>query len=151
MNDEALLQRALDLAAGALNLSNPNPRVGCVLVRDGQVIGEGHTQRAGEAHAEVMALRDAQARGVVGVTDLEFGRPWEQWQAREDAGMPLLRARVGVYPDGLAKVVLFNPRVPLVGRKVKFDQIKTFCFFYNEFFGNLGFYRVNASSQHPDE
>ena len=64
MNDEALLQRALGLAAGALTLSNPNPRVGCVLVSEGAVIGEGHTQRAGEAHAEVMALRDARGRGL---------------------------------------------------------------------------------------
>ncbi|MGC4396199.1 bifunctional diaminohydroxyphosphoribosylaminopyrimidine deaminase/5-amino-6-(5-phosphoribosylamino)uracil reductase RibD [Hydrogenophaga sp. T2] len=64
MNDEALLQRALDLAHGALALSNPNPRVGCVLARaDGTVIGEGHTQRAGEAHAEVMALRQARDNG----------------------------------------------------------------------------------------
>lgn len=64
MSDEALLQRALELAHGALTLSNPNPRVGCVVARaDGTVIGEGHTQRAGEAHAEVMALRQARERG----------------------------------------------------------------------------------------
>jgi diaminohydroxyphosphoribosylaminopyrimidine deaminase/5-amino-6-(5-phosphoribosylamino)uracil reductase len=63
--------RALELAAQALRLSNPNPRVGCVIWNaDGQVIGEGHTQRAGGPHAEVMALRDAQARGesTIGAT-----------------------------------------------------------------------------------
>ncbi|HJV70795.1 bifunctional diaminohydroxyphosphoribosylaminopyrimidine deaminase/5-amino-6-(5-phosphoribosylamino)uracil reductase RibD [Ideonella sp.] len=55
---------ALALAEGAIGLSEPNPRVGCVLVAaDGRWIGEGHTQAAGSAHAEVMALRDAQARG----------------------------------------------------------------------------------------
>jgi diaminohydroxyphosphoribosylaminopyrimidine deaminase / 5-amino-6-(5-phosphoribosylamino)uracil reductase len=55
---------ALSLAAQSLTLSNPNPRVGCVLV-DAQdhVIGQGHTQAAGHAHAEVMALRDAAAQG----------------------------------------------------------------------------------------
>lgn len=64
MDDRALLQRALALAEQALTLSNPNPRVGCVLVRaDGQVIGQGHTQPVGGPHAEVMALRDAQAAG----------------------------------------------------------------------------------------
>ena len=48
----------------ALTISNPNPRVGCVLVgADGQVIGRGSTQQAGGPHAEVVALRDAQARG----------------------------------------------------------------------------------------
>ena len=58
------MQQALDLARQALCLSNPNPRVGCVLVAaDGQVIGQGFTQQAGGPHAEVMALRDAAARG----------------------------------------------------------------------------------------
>ena len=58
------MQRALALAENAIGLSEPNPRVGCVLVAaDGKPIGEGHTQAAGSAHAEVMALRDAAARG----------------------------------------------------------------------------------------
>ena len=58
------MQRALDLAGQALWLTSPNPRVGCVITAaDGAVLGEGHTQRAGQAHAEIMALRDAQARG----------------------------------------------------------------------------------------
>lgn len=65
------MQRALALAEQAVGLTEPNPRVGCVLVAaDGRWIGEGHTQAAGSAHAEVMALRDAQARGesVAGAT-----------------------------------------------------------------------------------
>jgi len=58
------LAQALALARLATGLSEPNPRVGCVLVgTDGQVLGEGHTQRAGGPHAEIVALRDAQARG----------------------------------------------------------------------------------------
>jgi len=58
------MQHALALAERAIGLSEPNPRVGCVLVApDGRWIGEGHTQAAGSAHAEVMALRDATARG----------------------------------------------------------------------------------------
>jgi diaminohydroxyphosphoribosylaminopyrimidine deaminase/5-amino-6-(5-phosphoribosylamino)uracil reductase len=58
------LQRALDLAQQALWLTSPNPRVGCVITSaQGQVLGEGHTQRAGGPHAEIMALRDAAARG----------------------------------------------------------------------------------------
>ena len=55
---------ALRLAESALYLTSPNPRVGCVLVSaQGQVIGQGHTQMAGGPHAEIMALRDAQAKG----------------------------------------------------------------------------------------
>lgn len=55
---------ALALAQQAIALSEPNPRVGCVILSpDGQVIGRGHTQQAGGPHAEVMALRDAAAQG----------------------------------------------------------------------------------------
>lgn len=62
--DHRHMQAALALAARAIGLSDPNPRVGCVLVSPtGQVIGQGHTQAAGGPHAEVMALRDAQAQG----------------------------------------------------------------------------------------
>ena len=58
------MRHALALAELAVGLSEPNPRVGCVILSaDGAVLGAGHTQAAGQAHAEVMALRDAQARG----------------------------------------------------------------------------------------
>jgi len=59
------MRSSLALAAQGLRLTSPNPRVGCVLTTaDGRVIGEGHTQQAGGPHAEIMALRDAQARGA---------------------------------------------------------------------------------------
>jgi diaminohydroxyphosphoribosylaminopyrimidine deaminase / 5-amino-6-(5-phosphoribosylamino)uracil reductase len=57
---------ALALAEQAVGLSDPNPRVGCVLLdAAGKLLGQGHTQQAGGPHAEVMALRDAAARGHV--------------------------------------------------------------------------------------
>ena len=68
---EAPMREALALAEHAIGLSEPNPRVGCVIVAaDGRVIGRGHTQHAGGAHAEVMALRDAASQGtsVAGAT-----------------------------------------------------------------------------------
>ncbi|MEY4140118.1 MAG: bifunctional diaminohydroxyphosphoribosylaminopyrimidine [Pseudomonadota bacterium] len=68
---ELFMQQAQALAAQSLLLTSPNPRVGCVITSpDGQVLGQGATQRAGEAHAEVMALRDAAALGhdVTGAT-----------------------------------------------------------------------------------
>ena len=59
------ITQALGLAARALFLSSPNPRVGCVIATpDGRVIGQGFTQQAGGPHAEVMALRDALAAGA---------------------------------------------------------------------------------------
>ncbi|MBK1713714.1 bifunctional diaminohydroxyphosphoribosylaminopyrimidine deaminase/5-amino-6-(5-phosphoribosylamino)uracil reductase RibD [Rubrivivax gelatinosus] len=62
--DRTRLLEALALAEGSIGLTDPNPRVGCILGHeDGRVLGRGATQRAGEAHAEVMALRDAAAAG----------------------------------------------------------------------------------------
>ena len=58
------MARALDLARKSLFLSSPNPHVGCVITApDGRILGEGFTQAAGQAHAEVMALRDAASKG----------------------------------------------------------------------------------------
>ena len=62
--DDTPMHEALALAALAVGLCDPNPRVGCVIVSpDGRLIGRGHTQAAGAAHAEVVALRDAAAAG----------------------------------------------------------------------------------------
>jgi len=63
-HDRAFMTRALELAELGLYTTTPNPRVGCVLVRDGHIIGEGWHQRAGGPHAEVHALADAAARGA---------------------------------------------------------------------------------------
>jgi diaminohydroxyphosphoribosylaminopyrimidine deaminase/5-amino-6-(5-phosphoribosylamino)uracil reductase len=61
VQDQIHMSRALQLAARGLYTTDPNPRVGCVLVRDGSVVGEGWHARAGEAHAEALALRSAGA------------------------------------------------------------------------------------------
>lgn len=62
--DEERLTQALLAAQAAVGVSDPNPRVGCVLGREsGQVLGVGSTQQAGGPHAEVMALRQARAAG----------------------------------------------------------------------------------------
>jgi diaminohydroxyphosphoribosylaminopyrimidine deaminase / 5-amino-6-(5-phosphoribosylamino)uracil reductase len=63
--DVRLMRETLALAAQAVGVSEPNPRVGCVIVnQDGHLIGRGHTQEAGGPHAEVMAMREAQASGA---------------------------------------------------------------------------------------
>lgn len=78
--DHAYMARALHLARRGLYTTQPNPRVGCVIVRDGQMVGEGWHERAGEPHAEVHALRMAgeAARGADVYVTLEpcshFGR-----------------------------------------------------------------------------
>ena len=72
MNDEALMRRALELAERGRYSVSPNPMVGCVIARDGVVLAEGWHQRAGEAHAEIEALRRCgDARGATAVVTLE--------------------------------------------------------------------------------
>ena len=63
-DDSEGMALALAWAAKGMYITAPNPRVGCVIVRDGLVIGAGHTQPAGQNHAEIEALRNAQARGI---------------------------------------------------------------------------------------
>ncbi|MBJ7263660.1 MAG: riboflavin biosynthesis protein RibD, partial [Burkholderiaceae bacterium] len=58
------MRQALTLAASVLFTTSPNPRVGCVIVRDGIVLGQGATQPPGGPHAEVCAVRDAAERGI---------------------------------------------------------------------------------------
>ena len=71
--DRLMMQRALRLAEQGLYTTDPNPRVGCVVVKDGKVVGEGWHHRAGEPHAEVIALRQAagRARGAALYVTLE--------------------------------------------------------------------------------
>ncbi|CAI8845714.1 MULTISPECIES: bifunctional diaminohydroxyphosphoribosylaminopyrimidine deaminase/5-amino-6-(5-phosphoribosylamino)uracil reductase RibD [unclassified Pseudomonas] len=71
--DAHYMARALELARKGHYSTHPNPRVGCVIVRDGQVVGEGWHVRTGEPHAEVHALRAAgeQARGATAYVTLE--------------------------------------------------------------------------------
>ncbi|WP_417692945.1 bifunctional diaminohydroxyphosphoribosylaminopyrimidine deaminase/5-amino-6-(5-phosphoribosylamino)uracil reductase RibD [Pseudomonas sp.] len=71
--DAQYMARALELARRGHYTTHPNPRVGCVIVRDGQVVGEGWHIRTGEPHAEVHALRAAgeQARGATAYVTLE--------------------------------------------------------------------------------
>ncbi|MBN1553779.1 MAG: bifunctional diaminohydroxyphosphoribosylaminopyrimidine deaminase/5-amino-6-(5-phosphoribosylamino)uracil reductase RibD [Phycisphaerae bacterium] len=63
-NDESFMRRALALARLGRGCVEPNPMVGAVLVRDGEIVAEGYHRRFGDAHAEVEALRAAQAAGA---------------------------------------------------------------------------------------
>jgi diaminohydroxyphosphoribosylaminopyrimidine deaminase / 5-amino-6-(5-phosphoribosylamino)uracil reductase len=71
--DGAFMARALDLARARLGQTAPNPAVGCVLVRDGQIVGQGATQPGGRPHAEAVALAEAgeRARGATAYVSLE--------------------------------------------------------------------------------
>ncbi|MFT5449835.1 MAG: diaminohydroxyphosphoribosylaminopyrimidine deaminase [Gammaproteobacteria bacterium] len=92
--DHRHMAHAMRLAARGLYTTAPNPRVGCVLVRDGRVVGEGFHQYAGQAHAEVNALDAAgdQARGATAYVTLE---PCKHTGRTGPCSEALLRAGVG--------------------------------------------------------
>jgi len=73
MSDEIYMARALKLAQRGRFTTHPNPRVGCVIVNQGEIVGEGFHYRAGEPHAEVHALRMAgeKAKGATAYVTLE--------------------------------------------------------------------------------
>ncbi len=100
--DLARLHEALALAETAIGVSDPNPRVGCVIGHaDGRVLARGATQAAGQAHAEAMALRDAVAQGQ----DLRGATAWVTLEpcAHHGRTPPCCDALVAA---GLARVVV---------------------------------------------
>ncbi len=120
--DHAHMARALRLAERGLDTTTPNPRVGCVLVKDDLVVGEGWHQRAGEAHAEVHALRQAgaAARGATAYVTLEpcshYGRTPPCADALIDAGITRVVVAMRdpnplVAGEGLARLMLAGVQV----------------------------------------
>lgn len=70
MTDERYMQRCLQLAALGLGSTSPNPMVGAVIVRDGEIIGEGYHHRCGEAHAEVNAINAVKDKALLNESTL---------------------------------------------------------------------------------
>ncbi|HYD81738.1 MAG TPA: bifunctional diaminohydroxyphosphoribosylaminopyrimidine deaminase/5-amino-6-(5-phosphoribosylamino)uracil reductase RibD [Paucimonas sp.] len=105
------MRLALEWAEKGLFITTPNPRVGCVIAKAGQVIGAGHTQPAGQAHAEVQALADAAHRGhdVRGATVYVTLEPCSHFGRTPPCANALVEA-------GVARVVaaMRDPN-PLVG------------------------------------
>jgi diaminohydroxyphosphoribosylaminopyrimidine deaminase/5-amino-6-(5-phosphoribosylamino)uracil reductase len=97
VNDTDGMRLALEWAARGMFITTPNPRIGCVIVKDGVVIGAGHTQPAGQAHAEVEALRDAAARGndVRGATAYVTLEPCNHFGRTPPCSQALVAAGLG--------------------------------------------------------
>ncbi|OAL87004.1 5-amino-6-(5-phosphoribosylamino)uracil reductase [Acinetobacter sp. SFD] len=108
--DRVWMQRAIELARQGQYSTKPNPNVGCVIVKDGIVIGEGFHPQAGQPHAEVFALRQAggQARGATAYVTLE---PCAHYGRTPPCAKGLVEA-------GVAKVIVACPDPnPLVAGK----------------------------------
>ena len=111
--DHQWMSEALAQAQKALYLSNPNPRVGCVIVRDGKLIGSGFTQAVGKAHAEVQALANAKTVGndVAGSTIYVTLEPC----SHTGRTPPCVDALIAAKPDKV--VVAMSDPNPLVAGK----------------------------------
>ena len=110
-----MIHHALELARQARGVCPPNPAVGCVLVAPGgQILGEGQTQRTGAAHAEIMALNAAQARGlsVAGATAFVTLEPCAHQGRTGPCCDALIRAGIGKVVASLEDP---NPRVAGAG------------------------------------
>ena len=91
--DERFMARAIELAERGRATVSPNPMVGCVLVRDGEVVGEGWHHRAGEDHAEIVALRDAGERASGGTAYVTL-EPCDHHGRTPPCSLALIRAGV---------------------------------------------------------
>ncbi|TCT10965.1 diaminohydroxyphosphoribosylaminopyrimidine deaminase [Paralcaligenes ureilyticus] len=111
LGDEAWMRQAIGLSEQVLYLTAPNPRVGCVIVRDGRVLGEGATAAAGGPHAEVAALRDARQKGhdVAGATVYVTLEPCSHYGRTPPCVEALIEAR-----PARVVVAMLDPN-PLVG------------------------------------
>src|SRR6202050_1675167 len=109
--DRRAMARALELAERGLASTHPNPRVGCILARDGAIIAEGWHERAGHAHAAVLAL-DAAGAAAAGATAYVTLEPCSHFGRTPPCADALIKAR-------LARVVFAiedpNPRVAGAG------------------------------------
>ncbi|MEN9465823.1 MAG: diaminohydroxyphosphoribosylaminopyrimidine deaminase [Pseudomonadota bacterium] len=110
MNHEYYMAHALRLARLGLYSTSPNPRVGCVLVKDGEIVGEGWHQKAGEGHAEVraLAMAGARAQGATAYVTLE---PCSHYGRTPPCANALITA-------GVSRVVgaCFDPNPQVAGR-----------------------------------
>ncbi|MEM1392405.1 MAG: bifunctional diaminohydroxyphosphoribosylaminopyrimidine deaminase/5-amino-6-(5-phosphoribosylamino)uracil reductase RibD [Cyanobacteria bacterium P01_H01_bin.150] len=111
--DRRMMQRCLELARRGLGRTSPNPMVGAVIVKDGEIIGEGFHPRAGEPHAEVFALKAAgeNARGATIYVSLE---PCNHYGRTPPCSEAIVAA-------GLAKVVvgMVDPNPLVAGGGIK--------------------------------
>ncbi|WP_415886731.1 bifunctional diaminohydroxyphosphoribosylaminopyrimidine deaminase/5-amino-6-(5-phosphoribosylamino)uracil reductase RibD [Neptuniibacter sp. QD37_6] len=112
VSDRECMARAIQLAKEGLYTTQPNPRVGCVLVKQGSIVGEGFHYRAGEGHAEVNALRAAgeEAKGATAYVTLE---PCSHYGRTPPCSEALINA-------GVARVVaaMVDPNPQVAGRGI---------------------------------
>jgi diaminohydroxyphosphoribosylaminopyrimidine deaminase/5-amino-6-(5-phosphoribosylamino)uracil reductase len=120
--DRRCMARALELAELGLATTDPNPRVGCVIARNGAIIGEGWHERAGEPHAEIRALQSAR-ESVVGATLVVTLEPCSHFGRTPPCADAIIAARIGRVVYAMRDP---NPRVAGAGiERLKAAGIET--------------------------
>ncbi|MGB1293311.1 MAG: bifunctional diaminohydroxyphosphoribosylaminopyrimidine deaminase/5-amino-6-(5-phosphoribosylamino)uracil reductase RibD, partial [Pseudoalteromonas sp.] len=114
LQDHQFMQRAILLAKRGHYTTSPNPRVGCVLVKNGEIVGEGFHQKAGQGHAEVYALKQAgsKAKGATAYVTLE---PCSHYGLTPPCAEAIVKAEVA---HVIAAMVDPNPKVSGRGLKM---------------------------------
>ena len=116
LSDSDYMKRALELAQKARPISPPNPSVGCVIVRNHQVLGEGFTQKTGSDHAEIQAIKNANAKGfdIEGATIYVTLEPCSHYGRTPPCAMRLIKEKV-------ARVVVacLDPNPLVAGRGLR--------------------------------
>ena len=115
LSDLDYMKRALELARKARPISPPNPSVGCVIVRNDRVLGEGFTQKTGSDHAEIQAIKNANANGfdIEGATVYVTLEPCSHYGRTPPCALRLIKEKV-------ARVVVacLDPNPLVAGRGV---------------------------------
>lgn len=108
--DHQHMRACLELARQAAGQTAPNPMVGCILTKNGQIIGQGHHPRAGEPHAEIFALRDARSKGldVAGATAYVSLEPCNHQGRTPPCSQALVQAQIARCVIGMVDP---NPKV----------------------------------------
>ncbi|HSP13961.1 MAG TPA: bifunctional diaminohydroxyphosphoribosylaminopyrimidine deaminase/5-amino-6-(5-phosphoribosylamino)uracil reductase RibD [Thermoanaerobaculia bacterium] len=117
MNDEQFMRQALELAERGRYSTSPNPMVGCVIVRDGNILAEGWHRRAGEGHAEVEALREMERRLQPARTPAEAGGPLTMYVTLEPC------AHHGRTPPCVDAVIASGVRRAVIGMRDPHDVV----------------------------
>lgn len=112
-NDGYYMKRCVELARKAIGCTSPNPMVGCVIVKDGKIVGEGFHPKAGQPHAEVFALRDAGDLAENGTAYVSL-EPCNHYGRTPPCSEALIKARVKNVVVGMVDP---NPIVASTGVK----------------------------------
>ena len=124
--DQSMMSLALQEARKALYLSNPNPRVGCVIAKNDRILGKGFTQKVGSNHAEIEAIADTKRNGIT-EQELEGSTLYVTLEPCAMCAGAMLQARIDrlVYGAPDPKTGVIDSHIQLFQQPVSLFKIET--------------------------